>query len=453
MATYTGKRVPTSKLSRMSKLCGLVVQVASNVALEGVKQLSQGKTPKLSKLLLTPRNIENLAEKLAQLRGAAMKVGQLLSMDAGDLLPKELSTLLSKLRSDAHPMPYKQLRRVLIDNWGQDWLDQFSQFELKPFASASIGQVHLAYGDCGAKLAVKVQYPGVRQSIDADVDNVAIILKLSGLLPEQISLDSLLNEAKKQLKVEANYQQEAAFNRRYGLLLGQDPHFIIPEVLLDQCTDNILLMTYVDGKTIDQAVDQSQQQRNNIATQLIRLFFAELFDFKLMQTDPNFANYLYQAEQDKIVLLDFGATREIPLAISQGYLALIHAASQGDRPAMQQAAVNIGFFGQDIDNDYLQQVLSTFIIATEPLQCQGEYDFASTDLAYRIKQAGMAINNRQDQWHTPPVDAIFIHRKLAGLYLLAARLNAKVNVSALFEPYVAKLDLSSEQEHMIKARS
>ncbi|MFT5716833.1 MAG: hypothetical protein ACI9T7_001011, partial [Oleiphilaceae bacterium] len=87
-----------------------------------------------------------------------------------------------------------------------------------------------------------------------------------------------------------------------------------------------------------------------------------------------------------------------------------------------------------------------FIIATEPLQCQEEYDFASTDLAYRIKQAGMAINNRQDQWHTPPVDAIFIHRKLAGLYLLAARLNAKVNVSALFEPYVAKMDLSCEQD-------
>ncbi|QFI36955.1 AarF/ABC1/UbiB kinase family protein [Moritella marina ATCC 15381] len=440
MAKYIGKRVPTSKLSRISKLGSLAVQVAGNVALEGAKQFSQGKRPTLSKLLLTPRNIENLADKLAQLRGAAMKVGQLLSMDAGDLLPKELSILLSKLRSDAHPMPYKQLQRVLTDNWGQDWLDQFSQFELKPFASASIGQVHLAYGEYGEKLAVKVQYPGVRQSIDADVDNVATLLKLSGLLPEQISLDSLLDEAKKQLKVEADYQQEAAFNQRYSLLLEQDPHFITPEVRLDQCTENILIMTYVDGRTIDQAFNQSQQQRDNIATQLIRLFFKELFDFKLMQTDPNFANYLYQCQQDKIVLLDFGATRDIPPAISRGYLALIYAASKSDRPAMQQAAENIGFFGQNIDNDYLQQVLSTFIIATEPLQCQGEYDFASTDLAYRIKQAGMAINNRQDQWHTPPVDAIFIHRKLAGLYLLAAKLNAKVNVSALFKPYIEHVE-------------
>ncbi|MDX2320369.1 MAG: AarF/ABC1/UbiB kinase family protein [Moritella sp.] len=441
MTKYMGKKVPTSKLSRISKFGGLVVQVAGNVAFEGVKQFSQGKAPTFSKLLLTPRNIDNLADKLAQLRGAAMKVGQLLSMDAGDLLPKELSILLSKLRADAHPMPRKQLLRVLTDNWGQDWFEQFSHIELKPFASASIGQVHLAYGDRGEKLAVKVQYPGVRQSIDADVDNVATLLKLSGLLPQQIELDSLLSEAKKQLKVEADYQQEAAFSRRYSLLLDGDPHFIIPEVLLDHSTENILLMTYVDGKTIDQAVNQSQQQRDNIVTQLIRLFFAELFEFKLMQTDPNFANYLYQAEQEKIVLLDFGATRDIPPAISQGYLALIHSASLGDRPAMQAAAENIGFFGQDIDQDYLQQVLSTFIIATEPLQYQGEYDFASTDLAYRIKQAGMAINNRQDQWHTPPVDAIFIHRKLAGLYLLAAKLNAKVNVSALFKPYQEQINV------------
>ncbi|PKH07111.1 AarF/ABC1/UbiB kinase family protein [Moritella sp. Urea-trap-13] len=441
MTKYMGKKVPTSKLSRISKLGSLVVQVAGNVAFEGVKQFSQGKTPTFSKLLLTPRNIENLADKLAQLRGAAMKVGQLLSMDAGDLLPKELSALLSKLRADAQPMPRKQLLRVLTDNWGPDWLDQFSHIELKPFASASIGQVHLAYGDSGEKLAVKVQYPGVRQSIDADVDNVATLLKLSGLLPEKIQLDSLLNEAKKQLKVEADYLQEADFSRRYSLLLHDDPHFIIPEVLADNSTKNILLMTYVNGKTIDQAVNQSQAQRDNIATQLIRLFFAELFEFKLMQTDPNFANYLYQTEQEKIVLLDFGATRDIPPGISQGYLALIHAASLGDRPAMQTAAEDIGFFAQDIDQDYLQQVLSTFIIATEPLQCQGEYDFASTDLAYRIKQAGMAINNRQDQWHTPPVDAIFIHRKLAGLYLLAAKLNAKVNVSALFKPYQEQINV------------
>lgn len=440
MTKYLGRKVPTSKLSRLSKLGGLAAQVAGNVALEGMKQFSQGQSPTLSKLLLTPKNIENLAGKLAQLRGAAMKVGQLLSMDAGDLLPKELSTLLSKLRSDAHPMPHKQLLRVLADNWGQDWRDQFSHFELKPFASASIGQVHLAYGNRGEKLAVKVQYPGVRQSIDADVDNVASLLKLSGLLPENMVLDTLLDEAKKQLKVEADYQQEATFSRRYGLLLDQDPDFIIPDVLLDHCTDNILLMTYVDGKTIDQAIDQPQKQRDKIATQLISLFFTELFNFKLMQTDPNFANYLYQADQEKIVLLDFGATRDIPPDISQGYLTLIHAASLGNRMAMQQAAEKIGFFSQDIDHDYLQQVLTTFMIATEPLQWQGEYDFANSDLAYRIKQAGMAINNKQNQWHTPPIDIIFINRKLAGLYLLAAKLNAKVNVSALFKPYLEQIN-------------
>ncbi|NTS76278.1 AarF/ABC1/UbiB kinase family protein [Catenovulum sp. SM1970] len=439
-----GKKVPTSKLARFGKLGGLAAQVAGNVLVGGAKQLSKGRSPKLSELVLQPKNIENLADKLAQLRGAAMKVGQLLSMDAGDLLPEELSQLLSKLRSDAHPMPHKQLIQVLNENWGHDWLDQFSHFELRPFASASIGQVHLAYTERGAKLAVKVQYPGVRESIDADVDNVAKLLKLSGLVPEQIELDTLLEEAKKQLKVEADYQQEAAFVRRYFSALNQNSHFVIPEVLLGKSTENILMMSYLDGQVIDKAVGQPQVQRDHIATQLIKLFFAELFDFKLMQTDPNFANYLYQANTRQIVLLDFGATREIPDAISAGYLALIHAASVGDEEAMKAAAGQIGFFKQDIEADYLQQILAIFQLATEPLRTEGEYDFAATDLAYRIKQAGMAINRRQDQWHTPPVDAIFIHRKLAGLYLLAAKLKAKVDVKGLFAPYCAKLEKSAE---------
>lgn len=435
MAKYIGKKVPTSKLARFSKLGGLVAQVAGNVALEGVKQLSKGQKPTLSELLMQPKNVENLAEKLAQLRGAAMKVGQLLSMDAGDLLPEELSALLSKLRSDALPMPYKQLLQVLERSWGVDWLDKFSHFELKPFASASIGQVHLAYNERGEKLAVKVQYPGMRESIDADVDNVAKLLKLSGLVPEHIAIGPLLNEAKKQLKVEADYQQEAAFSREYNQLLNQDPNFIIPQVLSEHSTDNILLMTYVDGMVIDQTLSQPQAQRDHIATVLIGLFFAELFNFKLMQTDPNFANYLYQTSSQKVVLLDFGATRKIPENISQGYLTLINAATLGNKGMMIDAARQIGFFREDIADDYLQHILAIFELAIEPLQCQDEYDFAHTNLAYRIKDAGQMIHNRQDQWHTPPVDAIFIHRKLAGLYLLAAKLNAKVNVAALFQLY------------------
>ena len=437
MHSDKGKKVPATKLARLSKLGQLVTQVTGNVALEGMKQLSQGEKPKLSTLIMHPNNIKNVADKLAQMRGAAMKLGQLISMDAGDLIPKELSTLLSQLRSNARPMPNKQLLQTLKENWGDNWLDNFSHFELSPFASASIGQVHLAYDERGTKLAIKIQYPGVRQSIDADVDNVAKVIKLSGLLPKHIELDSLLQDVKTQLKIESDYLQESKYLSRYAELLKYDGNFIIPNLYPEHITQNILPMTFVDGVEIDKALAEPQEARNRMVRLLIELFFKELFSFKLMQTDPNFANYLYQSNSQKVVLLDFGATREISCDISEGYLALINAACEKNTDKIRRAAMKIGFFKQDIEENYFDQIATIFSLATEPLQYDGVYDFSTSSLAQRIQHAGQSINNRKDQWHTPPVDALFIHRKLAGLYLLAAKLEAKVNVAELFKPYLS----------------
>ena len=179
-------KVPTSRLSRLSKMGGLASRLAGNVLLEGAKQLSQGKSPSMQQLMMTPKNIGHVADKLSQLRGAAMKVGQMLSMDAGDLVPPELAEILAKLRSDAKAMPHKQLTQLLVQHWGRDWLAPFAQFELRPFAAASIGQVHLAYLDTGEKLAIKIQYPGIRDSIDSDIDNVASLLKVSRLIPANV---------------------------------------------------------------------------------------------------------------------------------------------------------------------------------------------------------------------------------------------------------------------------
>ena len=437
MHSDKGKKVPATKLARLSKLGQLVTQVTGNVALEGMKQLSQGEKPKLSTLIMHPNNIKNVADKLAQMRGAAMKLGQLISMDAGDLIPKELSALLSQLRSNARPMPNKQLLQTLKENWGDNWLDNFSHFELSPFASASIGQVHLAYDERGTKLAIKIQYPGVRQSIDADVDNVAKVIKLSGLLPKHIELDSLLQDVKTQLKIESDYLQESKYLSRYAELLKYDGNFIIPNLYPEHITQNILPMTFVDGVEIDKALAEPQEARNRMVRLLIELFFKELFSFKLMQTDPNFANYLYQSNSQKVVLLDFGATREISCDISEGYLALINAACEKNTDKIRRAAMKIGFFKQDIEENYFDQIATIFSLATEPLQYDGVYDFSTSSLAQRIQHAGQSINNRKDQWHTPPVDALFIHRKLAGLYLLAAKLEAKVNVAELFKPYLS----------------
>ena len=404
---------------------------------EGVKEISKGNRPSSKDLLLTPSNIEQVTKKLSHLRGAAMKLGQMLSMDAGELLSPELSNILAKLRSDAAPMPHKQLVTLLKSNWGENWLDSFSHFDLRPFAAASIGQVHIANLADGSKLAVKLQYPGVKDSISSDIDNVATLLNISGLLPKSLDISELLEEAKIQLQNEADYQLEANHIKHYQAQLNQ-AHFELPKVYDGLSNDTILVMNFIEGAPLEHAENLPQQERNQIISHLIQLFMAELFDFKLMQTDPNFANFLYNSNNQKIGLLDFGATRAISHNISDGYLKLINSGvtQPSNVDDMVAAARQIGFFNQDIDSQYLQDVLSIFDIACEPLRFDGEYDFANSKLATRVKEKGMAIQRQSSQWHTPPVDALFIHRKLGGIYLMATKLKAKVNVKQLFTPYL-----------------
>ena len=434
-------KVPSGRLSRLSKMGGLASRLAGNVLFEGAKQLSKGQSPKLQQLVMTPSNIGHVAEKLSQLRGAAMKVGQMLSMDAGDLVAPELAEVLAKLRSDAKVMPHKQLTTLLVKQWGRDWLAPFAQFELRPFAAASIGQVHVAYLDTGEKLAVKIQYPGVRDSIDSDIDNVATLLKVSRLIPANVKLDTLLAEAKAQLHNEADYHFEAEQIALYQQHLGDDLTFIVPKVYQQLSNDSILCMQFVAGTPIESVAQASQEVRNLVASRLMELCFRELFEFKLLQSDPNFANFQYQADSQKIVLLDFGATRTISDTLSQGYMQLMLGAIAQDKQQMAMAAQQIGFFQDAIDPQQKQLIIDIFYLACEPLRAQGDYHFGNSDLAKRITKAGKAMSTQQNEWHTPPTDAIFIHRKLAGMYLLAAKLNAKINVNQLF------LKVSSQSKH------
>ncbi|WEM43409.1 AarF/ABC1/UbiB kinase family protein [Photobacterium sp. DA100] len=427
--------VPKSRLSRLGQLGSLATRVAGSMVTEGVKQLAQGNRPKASELLLTPSNAKRVAEQLAQLRGAAMKVGQLLSMDAGDLLPPELAELLARLRAEAKAMPISQLNAVLQQEWDIDWQDRFQNFSFYPVAAASIGQVHAATNWQGEKIALKIQYPGIKQSIDSDVDNVATLLRVSGLLPKGVDYQDLLEQAKQQLHAEADYQLEAKLLKQYRQLLAHDARYVIPYVFDELTTENILAMNFVDGLPVESLTNQPQHVRNHVMVLAFELLFKEMFDFRLVQTDPNFANFLYNEQSQQLVLLDFGATRAYPSRVSEGYRLLLSAALHHDKPAMNSALRQIGFFSQPITASQQEAVIALCLEACEPIMTVGEFDFGQTDLARRIRDAGTALSMKENYWHTPPADAIFFHRKLGGLYLLAARLQAKVDVGKIFSPY------------------
>ena len=428
--------VPQSRLERLAHFGGLAGRIAGSLVAEGARQISQGNLPRPADMLLTPANARHVAEKLSQLRGAAMKVGQLLSMDAGDILPAELSDILARLRADAVPMPMSQVVDVMQAALGQEWEQRFKRFSFTPSAAASIGQVHKAVSLNDRQLALKIQYPGIRRSIDNDVDNVARLLTITRLLPAELDLGQLLDEAKRQLHEEADYLLEAEHLRRFSRCLQDTPEFVLPGIDEDLTRVNILAMDYLDGKPIESLTTASQSVRDRVMCLLIDLLLRELFEFHMLQTDPNFANFLFHEETRQIGLIDFGAARSYSTTVTDAYRGLLRASLDHNQGAMMESAEAIGYFSDGIHAHQLEAVMALFSLATEPARKHGRYDFGTSDLARRIGNAGMALSFERGYWHTPPADALFLHRKLGGLYLLAARLRANIDVRSILERHV-----------------
>lgn len=426
--------VPATRARRLAGLGGMASGIAGNMAAEGIKQLASGQRPDLRNLLLTPRNASRIADQLARMRGAAMKVGQLISMDAGDMLPPEMAQILSRLRADADYMPPKQLKQVLNANWGDGWLKEFQKFDVRPIAAASIGQVHRAQTRDGRDLAIKVQYPGVARSIDSDVQNVAALIRMSGLLPEGLDIDPLLEEAKAQLRDEADYHRERDQIVQFQALLKGTEGFILPEPHDDLTTPHILAMTYLPGHPIEALETASQDVRDSVAHRLMDLMFREVFRFGAIQSDPNFANYRYDPQSDRIVLLDFGAARPVPNAVANDYATLFRHARDGED--LTEIAITLGFFGADTQPRHQKMVLDMLDNVFSPLKNGGVFDFGNRDMARQLNDAGMAMAEERDFVHVPPIETLFLQRKFGGLYLLCTRLGARVDIGAMVDRYL-----------------
>jgi predicted unusual protein kinase regulating ubiquinone biosynthesis (AarF/ABC1/UbiB family) len=429
-----GMAVPRRRLGRLARVGGLGTSIAGNMLSEGARTLARGERVSFDRLLLTPGNAQKVAEQLAQLRGAAMKVGQLMSMGGDDMLPPEIAEVFARLREQAHHMPPQQLRRVLDDAWGKGWMTRLKRFDPKPIAAASIGQVHRAISRDGRDLAVKVQYPGVRESIDSDVDNVVTLLRLSQQAPKGMNLGPLFEEGKKQLHEEADYLREGAYMERFAALLGDDLRFVVPRLEEDLTTPDVLTMSFERGEPIETLAAQSQDMRDEVVRRLFDLVIQELFVFRLIQTDPNFANYRFRPEDGQVVLLDFGATREVPEKFSDGYKALIEAGLRNDWEAIRERALALGLFGGELKPVHEEALRDMFLAGLEPLRTDEPFDFAASDVTLRIRDAGESLR-RNEFVHTPNPVLLFLHRKIGGMYLLAARVGARVNVRALLREH------------------
>jgi predicted unusual protein kinase regulating ubiquinone biosynthesis (AarF/ABC1/UbiB family) len=427
-------RVPEGRGERIGRLAGLLAAIAGESALEALRRVA-GAGERDSSILLTSASARRVADTLADLRGAAMKLGQLLSLQGDDLLSPALRETLSSLQSHAHFMPEAQVRQVLAHELGREWK---GDFDFEPLAAASIGQVHAATSRDGRDLALKLQYPGVERSIDGDVDNLALLLRALRLVPAGLDLDSVVPELKEELRREADYAREARSQEQYRALVGDDPGVLVPRVHADLSTRRVLASDRVRALPIEDLRSPSHPQRlrDEIGAKLLRLVFRELFEFRFVQTDPNFGNYLYEPKHERVALLDFGSVRSFSRHFTDHYRDLIAATVAGECADVEERGRQLGFLRGDEDEEALNAFANLSLRVAEPLAHAGPYDFGAAHLAREVRELGVEAYTRRGL-HAPPTELIFLHRKLAGTYLLLAHIGARVDCRRMFEEFAA----------------
>ncbi len=432
-------RVPTTRLGRLIRLGFTAGELAVGGAIEGVRRITGINPTDAVNVFLTATNAQKLAKRLAGMRGAAMKIGQILSMESADFLPREFADALAVLRDSANTMPHSQVRRVMGREYGKGWENRFEHFDFEPVAAASIGQVHRVVTKDGRDLALKIQYPGVAKSINSDVDNMAMLLHVTKILPIELDISGLIAEAKRQLQQEADYTIEANYLRDYRQLVQDEERFVVPRVHDDLTTKRILAMDFVSGEPLESLGEDGvdQELRNSVGALLEHLVFRELFEFRTMQSDPNFANYLYQPEHDRIVLLDFGSTVSFDQEFTDRYGQISRALIEEDDGAARHYAEQIGYLNPGDSSEHAERVLDIIRLICEPIRYDEVYDFGESDLFARAREAGFEmVFSGSGEYRVPPPETIFLHRKLVGSFLLCARIKARINVQELIRPYL-----------------
>jgi len=426
-------RVPTGRLERLVRMGWMAGGFAVGGLADGARRLVKPGTLDPTEIFLSADRARKLANQLSQMRGAAMKLGQMLSLEGDDLLPAEFSNALAMLRAGADTMPASQVRRVLGRAYGRGWEKLFREFDMEPMAAASIGQVHAAVAADGRDLAVKIQYPGVAKSIDSDLNNLAGLLRMARILPVDIDISEILAEAKRQLRQEADYLLEAQHLERFRKLVEDQPDVIVPRVHHDLTSKRVLAMERVYGRPLEdlRSPDYPQPIRDTVGEQLQRLLIRELFEFRFMQTDPNFANYLFQPESGRLALLDFGSVKEFSEEFVEKYRRLCRSVLARDRDGVARASVDIGYTSGRESAEVTAALVDLAMLGAEPLLEEGPYDFGASRLAARVRNAGFDLVVREGFLRAPPSQTVFLHRKVAGTFLLCVHIRSRVNTRAL----------------------
>lgn len=433
--------VPSSRLSRIFHYGSLAAGMGIGMAQQGFKHYTSSKPSEplsFKSLLLSPQNIERMAKKFSQMRGAALKIGQLLSFQDNSVLPKEVQAILLKVQNSAHYMPYSQLNKVMVEDIGDNWrANNFTSFDDLPLAAASIGQVHNAVTKDLSKVVVKVQYPGVANSIDSDLNNILMFLTASSLLPAGLFLDKTIANARVELKWECDYIREAQNLIRFEEMVKDYPEYKVPKVYHNLCGEHVLTMEKMEGIEVVKG-NWDQETKNRIATSIMKLCLLEIKKFKFMQTDPNWANFLYNENTKQVELLDFGAARDFNDEFIDNYVNVLRAAIRKDRKAIEEISKKLGYLTGLESKQMVNAHIDSVIVLGEPFCPQNNegksFNFKSQTVTDRVRDNITVMLN--ERLTPPPEETYSLHRKLSGVFLLCARLDAEVPCEQLFKDII-----------------
>ncbi|KAI9207211.1 ABC1 family-domain-containing protein [Polychytrium aggregatum] len=437
--TLQQSKVPSSRFGRVFEYGSLAASVSVGVAGEALKRAVGASQEKGSSVVLNSKNVERIVNSLSRMRGAALKLGQMLSIQDSTMIPPELEAILLRVQNSANYMPDSQLERVMRTEFGDEWRSQFQSFDNVPIAAASIGQVHHAVLPDGREVAVKIQYPGVADSIESDLNNLRMLIMFGNLLPKGMYLENTIKVARMELGWECDYRREAESVERFAEIIKSDRHlrsfFNVPRVIPELSSQHVITTEFVHGLPLGKVAEMSPEIRNEVSQKLLRLCLSELFTYRFMQTDPNWTNFLYDPNENKIHLLDFGAAREFPKSFTDKYMRLLTAAANGDFKGCVYWSEQLGFL-TGLESETMQRAHVESILAlAEPFRQDGAglFDFDRQDITNRVRgQIPVMLRERL----TPPPDETYsLHRKLSGFFLLSSKLRAKIDCKSVFAEF------------------
>ncbi|MGR0303983.1 ABC1 kinase family protein [Acinetobacter beijerinckii] len=394
-----------------------------------------------------------LVSEIGKLKGSIVKIGQMMALYGEHFLPEEITQALNTLNNQTVALAWPGIKTHLQEQLGAK-LDELT-IDHEPIGTASLAQVHRATRKSdGLELVLKIQYPGVAEAIDSDMNLFKNMLKLTRMVPQTREFDQWFDEVREMMHREVDYGIEAATTRRFAERLKDDPRYVVPEIVEEFCADKVLCMTFERGVPINSPVMLSlpQERRNQLGEASLEIAVRELFEWGEMQTDPNFGNYLVRLGngedlKDKIVLLDFGAIRQFDNNLLTVARNLIHAGYDHDKNAMVKAMTGYEFF-DGMPESIKPGMADVFLIATEAFSCpsnnpdipvgvmdeQDRYDWKKSQLHSRVmQQAAQSMASRY--FSVPPKEFMFISRKFIGAYTFMTVIEAKTNVRKMIRQF------------------